>query len=270
MMSFFKRLIPIPKRPIAIFARYCHYSDVSAHKARPRGFDREKCFVNLLQTISQESRVKLTLLLDTASPMEGTHFIHKQNRYPIITSKQGSEGASFLWMMDVALESVKDEETIIYFLEDDYWHLPGWVNILREGFTLPKGDYVTLYDHGDKYILPQYQGLTSEIFSTPSCHWRTTPSTTNTYAMLSRTLTRDEQLQRQFSLGYRISKDHEKFCALANQGALLVSSIPGFSCHLEPDYVSPCTNWEKLLELNPLQYSSFTEKGGIYDQQFLS
>jgi hypothetical protein len=66
--------------------------------------------------------------------------------------------------------------------------------------------------------------------------------------MLLSTLQRDEKMQRQFSLHHRISKDHEKFCALAEQGAVLVSSIPGYSCHLEPDYLSPCTNWEKLLE----------------------
>lgn len=236
-------------RPIEIFVRHCYYSEVSAHKKRPKGFDRQKCFQNLVQTIKGAPGVSVTCLLDTSQALSSGHFLHDQSLYPVIEFKGGSECASFLFMMDYVLGKKEiDDEAIIYFLEDDYLHLPHWTGALREAFELPSIDYVTLYDHRDKYENALYQGLQSELFLTGSCHWRTTPSTTNTYAMLLKTLKRDEKIHRFFSSEGKISRDHEKFCALKEKGSKLISSIPGLASHLEPEYASPCTNWEKILE----------------------
>lgn len=231
-----------------VFVRHCNYSQVSAHKLRFRGFCKERCFHNLVDSIQGQEGIGLTFLLDTFHPMEGTHFLHKQSQYPVIEFKGGTETASFLFMLDYVLLKEMDPRTILYFLEDDYLHLPQWHVALREAFTLPGVDYATLYDHKDKYFFPEYTGLKSEIFHTASCHWRTTPSTTNTYAMLLSTLIRDQAIHRQFSLTGSVSQDHAKFCKLEEEGFKLVSSIPGFSTHLEPAYASPCTNWEELLE----------------------
>lgn len=256
-MNAIKRLCVID-RPIEVFVRHCYYSEVSAHKKRPKGFDRKKCFQNLQETIGKIPNVGVTFLLDISHSQGKRHFLHEQSTYPVIEFKGGSECDSFLFMMDYVLGKKKiSEESIIYFLEDDYLHLPGWTRVLREAFELPSIDYVTLYDHKDKYANSDYQELQSKVFHTQSCHWRTTPSTTNTYAMLLKTLQRDEKIHRTFSLTGKISKDHEKFCALKQSGSLLISSIPGFSSHLEPEYASPCTNWEKILE------STLLSNGGI-------
>ena len=126
------------KKPIEIFVRHCHYSAVSAHKNRPQGFSKERCFHNLLDSLKDEEGVNLTILLDTFHPMEGTHFVYSQNRYPIIEFRGGSETASFLFMLDYVLSGSFSPDTIIYFLEDDYWHLPRWPSILREGFSIPE------------------------------------------------------------------------------------------------------------------------------------
>lgn len=236
--------------PIEIFVRHCNYSAVSAHKSRLAEFSKERCLSNLLSTLQDEQDVNVTFFLDTHHPewlMEGGHFVRKQQHYPVIEFKGGSETASFLFMLEHVYNQKYSADTIIYFLEDDYLHLPHWPQILREAFQLPGVDYATLYDHKDKYFFPQYAELRSKIFHTASCHWRTTPSTTNTYAMLFKTLKKHIDLHRCYSLGRTITADHEKFCRLAEDGAVLVSSIPGFSTHAEPDFASPCTDWEKLL-----------------------
>lgn len=232
--------------PIEVFVRHCHYSAVSAHKTRFTSFSRERCFSNLLDTLENQKRINVTFFLDTFHEMQGEHFLRTQTRYPVIEHKAGSEAASFLFMLEHVSKQRFSADTILYFLEDDYLHLPNWPNLLREALALPGVDYATLYDHKDKYFLPQYFELQSKIFHTASCHWRTTPSTTNTYAMFFKTLQKHMDVHRAYSLGRQVSADHEKFLKLAEHGATLVSSIPGFATHAEPAFASPCVDWEKF------------------------
>jgi hypothetical protein len=228
---------------IEVFVRHCHFSDVSAHKKRFSNFSREKCFQNLLETT--DSRANITILLDTHHPMRGDHFVKKQTKYPILEIKEGTEGGSFICLLNHIETLSLKPDTILYFLEDDYLHRQGWIDVLLEGFSLPKSDYITLYDHRDKYS--HYPDLKSELFHTPSCHWRTTPSTTNTYAMRWKTLKEHMAIHREFSFNRKISEDHAKFLKLQSIGATLLSSIPGWSTHAEPDFASPCIDWEEIL-----------------------
>lgn len=243
-MNILKKMFR-PQKPIEIFVRHCHYSAISQHKVRFPNFSKEKVFRNLLQTIQGEN-VSLTILLDTFHPMDKVHFVKLQSDYPVVEISEGTETGSFLRLLDLALERVRDPEAIIYFLEDDYLHVPGWVKILREGISLPNVDYVTLYDHFDKYT-ELYHDLRSRIYCSQSTHWRSTPSTTNTFAMQLKTLKRDIDIHRSFSTGVKITLDHQKFCELATKGATLISSIPGWSTHAEAEFASPCIVWEKLL-----------------------
>lgn len=241
-MTFLKHLF---KPSIEVFVRYCHFSDASSHKKRFPFFNREECYLNLLET-AKASRVNFTFLLDTFYEMKGDHFIKKQKKYPVIEIKEGNEAGSFSRLLDHVASLSLNPETLIYFVEDDYLHRPNWPKILAEGLSLPDISYVTLYDHKDKYD-PSYKDLASKIFITESCHWRTTPSTTNTYAMKFGTLMRDLPIHRQFSQDRKITSDHLKFLALAEKGAILASSIPGWSTHAEPEFASPCLNWEEIL-----------------------
>ncbi|MBS0648171.1 MAG: hypothetical protein JSS10_02975 [Verrucomicrobia bacterium] len=236
------------KKPkIELFVRHCNFSEVSQHKNRIEGFSRQKCFENLVATLDPK-RVKATFLLDTFHPTENKHFLLQQTDFSVIEIHEGTETGSFLRLLDHVTSLNLDPETIVYFLEDDYLHREGWVDILLEGFSIPEASYVTLYDHRDKYFLPLYKDLTSKIFHTSSCHWRTTPSTTNTYAMKYRTLLQHLPVHRQFSLGRKISADHEKFLELGRQGATLISPIPGWSTHIELNLTSPCIDWELLFQ----------------------
>jgi hypothetical protein len=234
---------------IELFVRHCHFSEVSQHKNRLPGFSRQKCFENLLATLDRK-RVNVTFLLDTFYPSEQKHFILNQTEFPVIEIKEGTETGSFLRLLDHVTSLKLDPSTIVYFLEDDYLHREGWIDVLHEGFSIPDASYLTLYDHRDKYFLPLYKELASKIFLTSSCHWRTTPSTTNTYAMKYETLLRDLPTHQKFSEGRKISADHEKFLELGRQGATLISPIPGWSTHVEEKLTSPCVDWEILFAQN--------------------
>ncbi len=230
------------KQKIQLFVRHCHFTEVSQHKHRLPGFSRQKCHENLLKTVDRR-RVEITFLLDAFHPAQAPHFILRQTEFPVLEIKEGSETGSFLRLLDHVMSLELDPDTILYFLEDDYLHREGWVDVLLEGFTIPEASYVTLFDHRDKYSLPVYCDLRSKLFHTSTCHWRTTPSTTNTYAMRFQTLANHLQVHRQFSLGRRITADHDKFLALGQQGAQLISPIPGWSTHVEAEFTSPCFEW---------------------------
>lgn len=229
---------------IEVFVRHCHFSTASQNKNRPSWFSREACHNKLMETINKDF-VNVTFFLDTFFPFEGTHFVKKQTKYPVIEVKEGTEASSFLRLINHIASLPLDPETIVYIVEDDYMHRPGWIEVLLEGFSL-NVPYVTLYDHKDKYTFEMYKELTSKIFHTESCHWRTVPSTTNTYAMRFKTLLKDLDTHRAFSLNRQVSDDHHKFLALGAKGSHLVSPMPGWSTHLEPEYMSPCINWEKF------------------------
>lgn len=232
---------------IEVFVRHCHFSAVSQHKNRFPHFSRYQCYKNLLQT-TDPSRVNITYILDTFHPAAETHFVKNQTQYPVVEISEGSETGSFLKLLDYVMSLKLDPETIVYLLEDDYLHRPGWVDILLEGFSIPQASYITLFDHRDKYLPGHYDGLTARLFVTQNCHWRTTPSTTNTHAARLKTFLAHYDVHQNFSRHRKITADHEKFLALKEIGATLISPIPGWSTHVEPAYASPCFDWEQLLK----------------------
>lgn len=247
--------LPFPKRgtpvttlseKIEIFFRHCAISTISQHKKRFPDFTREKCCENLLATI-HPAQANLTFFYDAKRGPLSEHFLSRYlGKHPMVQVEEGSEAGSFLRLLDHVEKLQLPPQTILYFVEDDYLHRPGWIEVLQEGFQIPGVEYVTLYDHSDKYS-PLYGGLEASLFVTPSTHWRSTPSTTQTFAVRYETLLRDLSIHRKFSKGCQISRDHEKFCCLQQRGALLVSPIPGWSTHMEPDHASPTIRWEEYL-----------------------
>jgi hypothetical protein len=231
------------QKKIEVFSRHAYFSSVSQHKKRLPHFSRELCYRNLLETFDF-NRAKLTFFFDAAKGPLSDHFLKDERQ--VIQIQEGTEAGSFLRLLEYVSNLDLHPESILYFVEDDYLHRPGWLDILLEGLEI--ADYVTLYDHKDKYFL--YPDLQSRIFATASCHWRTTPSTTNTFALRFKTLIRDLAIHRKFSADRTITADHEKFCALQTQGSLLISSVPGWSTHCEPDFASPCIDWEPFLIRN--------------------
>ena len=240
---------------IHIFQRHCNTSTNSVDKIRPEWFTRELCFRNLSSTIIGKE-VKLTILFDGKPDKE--HFLNDYDA-KIVSMDGGSDGHSFLNAVNYVDKLNLKDDDVIYFLEDDYLHTPNWVEIMNEGFEQINADYITLYDHKDKYFLPAYQTLQSKIIASKSIHWRTTPSTTNTYACKFKTFKKHIDIHREYcDLEKGFTRDHDKFVRLWNEQSNLISCIPGCSTHVETPYLSPCVNWEDVLyhTLNSAQYEN--------------
>jgi hypothetical protein len=181
------------------------------------------------------------------------HFVSKyKDQCKLVCIDAGTECKSFQNMVKYVMSQDIPDEDIVYFVEDDYLHLPGFLKIMEEGFET-NADYLTLYDHGDKYRPGYYEtyarGFQIQIVHSKSIHWRTTPSTTNTYAMKMKTLKRDIEFHMKYSEKGIITQDHEKFCALWNSGRSLISCIPGYSTHCDFDGIAPCIDWENNIKV---------------------
>lgn len=229
---------------IRIFQRHCNFSSNSSHKGRPKWFNREKIFNTLMSTI--DNRVEYTAVFDNGSGDITEHFLSNK-KTNIIEIEAGSEAKSFLSVLNHVKNQNYNDEDIIYFVEDDYIHRKGWVDILLEGVEMIGADYYTLYDHPDKYYLPMYENLQSKIIATNSVHWRTTPSTTCTFACKFGTFKKYYDIHTKFcNAEQNYTKDHDMFLCLWEMGSNLVSCIPGYSAHVENHMLSPLINWEKI------------------------
>ena len=155
---------------------------------------------------------------------------------------------------NIALNGIEglDINEIVYFLEDDYLHKEGSQKILESGFELGM-DYVTLYDHPDKYLNPIEGGNPycegraefTRVYLGEYSHWKLTNSTTMTFAAKVKTLKEDEGILRQWTAGEH-PHDFQMFGDLQKKGRRLVSSIPGYATHGETRWLTPLTNWEKI------------------------
>jgi hypothetical protein len=167
-----------------------------------------------------------------------------------VRTNGGSSAAGFRIVLDAALELPDDE--FVYFVEDDYLHLPNSRTVLLEG--LERSHYVSLYDHKDKYISAHNGGNpyidddaaeVTKVFLTNSSHWKLTNSTTMTFATKVSVLKEDAPIWKQYTSGTH-PHDFQCFLDLRERGRTLATPIPGYSTHCEPMWASPLIDWESV------------------------
>lgn len=231
-------------RKIEVFIRHCYHSDLKiSSQNRPNWWDKEAVFKNFKRTLNPEI-ANYTVIFDEFHGSICDTFLRSEKNVHVISC--GKESDSFCKTLEYVLSKKLHEETIVYFLEDDYVHRPGWSEILLDGFTLPV-DYVTLYDHGDKYQ-EVYKDFMTKVLKGRLSHWMPTPSTTNTFATKMCTLHEDRDVHMFYSTDYEPSFDHGKFIELhGKKRRNLISCIPGYSTHCHKEFLSPCIDWSKYI-----------------------
>lgn len=243
------------ERTLHIFYRHVHQrADARSrdpNKARPQWFSYEACFRNLLHTIRtdpQGHRVKVKVMFDGDQADLMGDFV---SRYLAVEDVNvsfqyivaGSDHYSSLITYNHAYQTVTQPEDVIYFLENDYMHQMGWVSKVFElvDSQIP-AQYWSLYDHKDKYFLPMYADLQSQLFHTATHHWRTTPSTCGTF------LVRRETYEQDYDIFRQGIQDYFLFDKLRRErGRTLVTPVPGLSTHSMEGYLSPTVPWEQLI-----------------------
>ena len=219
-------------------------SDTGYNKIKPDYITNENCLKNFVYIFGNQN---LEIIADNCSKetlQMVTKYCHPNK---INTVSVGHGAGTFNLALDMALKY--DDETIIYFVENDYLHKPGSDKILVEGLQIGY-NYVALYDHPDKYInganpFVEDGGEVTRVMLSNSCHWKITNSTTMTFAAQVKTLKEDESILREYTSG-SYPRDFEMFLALREKQHGLITPIPGYATHGETAWLSPLTDWSKI------------------------
>lgn len=220
-------------------------SDVGYKKEKPTWINNENCLRNAVchfpvatcewHVIADNLSAKTLNMIRTYLPEDSIHTVHF-----------GHGAGSFRYGYELALKYA--DNRIIYFLENDYLHRAKAAIVLREGLELGVADYVTLYDHPDKYGYDGNPfvrgGEKTKVFISKTCHWKITNSTPLTFATTVRVLKRDKNIMYKWT-DTTLPKSFYIFTDLAGKGRRLISPIPGFSTHGEVAFLTPLVDWQQ-------------------------
>jgi len=221
-------------------------------KEKPEYITKINCLKNALKHFKQED---FLLIMDNVSDNLKSE-IERVYGGKAHLVQVGHGAGTFNIALDHAIGktgilSVSDDE-IIYFLEDDYLHKEGSQRIIEDGFELGM-DYVTLYDHPDKYLNPIEGGNPycegraefTRVYLGNNSHFKLTNSSTMTFAAKVKTLKEDEGVMRSWTNGTH-PHDFQMFQEINKKGRRLVSPLPGYSTHGETRWLTPLINWENI------------------------
>lgn len=241
---------------------YYRLSDNNRRGKAPSYFTNENCLNNFLKNFGLSEDDTLTIIADNIG--ENTEKWLQGLKINFIKTSLGNSG-SFDFAYQHALEN-SSNDSIIYFVENDYLHRVGARNALIEGFNVFSADYVSLYDTPEKYrahfnvnyskfinvneIGPQL----CEVFYGVNNYFKTINTTTMTFAAKRICLEEDQYVFKSALLRltennhpYRkIPGDYELFATLTDvKKRKMVCPIPGYATH--GDMLSPSIKWEDHL-----------------------
>lgn len=237
-------------------------------KVKPSYASKENCLRNFVREFGNDN---LVVMCDNVT--NETHEMVKKYAIEenIYLTNNGNTGAFLTsWNMAYSLSNNIPEDTIFYFVEDDYIHRRGSKKILIEAFIDLNSSYVTLYDHPDKYqntkdsrfqwghgkIDQDIDGIRKpgiiynvpsacELYISKSVHWRTVSSTTMTFATTAKNIKEDYQEMVDLHTGKTLPMGGDTFRLLAAKGKQLISCLPAYSGHGEERWLPYFINWEE-------------------------
>lgn len=210
---------------IKIFYRI---SDGSYKKDKLPCANKEVCLRNFIDCFSNSD---ITFIADNCN--KETISICNQYEGRIIETNLGN-AQSAMRAIELAIEEVQDDD-IVYFIEDDYLHNPKYncSELIVEGLNY--ANYVTLFDHPDKYMSEYDYGEETKVYKTRHSHWKHSISTTMTFAAKVKELKEDYSIWEKHTSNQH-PNDHFIFTEIREKGKKLGVKIPGVSFHVDLTY----------------------------------
>lgn len=254
-MISFARLVSSLNKPnrkernvgkVVIFYRIC---DHGYPKEKPAYITKEICLRNAVK-VFPTSKCEWHVLADNVCDNTYNMIVKYVTADNVERVSVGHGAGTFRMVYEKAL--VYNDNDLIYFLEDDYLHLPHSLECLISVAKQNLADYITLYDHPDKYGFKNQNpfvkdgGERTKVFLTDNHHWKLTDSTTMTMAAFVDVLKRDRLTwwrwtETKHPYDFQIFVDLRSFSK-----ARLVSPIPSLSTHGEVVMLAPLIDWENV------------------------
>lgn len=254
-------------KKINIYLRACNSAQNKPNNGRPSWYSQDKCFYNLLKTINFNlARLVVVHDGDTANTL--TEVLQDDYPYEIknIDTKSytgysyepncGSSKSLCLTSEVIKNDNIPENE-LIYILEQDYLHLPGWCEEVldlynnlhkyahRDSNTL----FTNLYHHPDKMIFnnpnvnnefSMYKNLESKIIATKYRYWRFLPSLTSSWLMTKYLFDANYDL---FNHGFSDNTASNEFI---KRGYQQITPVETLSTHVQIPWLSFYVDWEKV------------------------
>lgn len=236
---------------LAVIYRACplEHGKHRVREARPFNFNKCDNFLNICQNHKDD----IFFDIDIHVVFDGDRndfflgdIIAKCGAEAVLFTKNSGNLNSYVYCLDYAkalitqgkLNSNNKKYDLFYFLEDDYSHKPQWSKILFDGYLLSQKDkrtIISLYDHPDRYSRNDDIDYGLKIFTGNYCHWRSSESTTCTYAVTTDDYNEIYETARNFGINDRMFFRQ----IIQNSGYKLITPIPAVATHLHVPFISP-------------------------------
>jgi hypothetical protein len=225
-----------------------------SYKAKPAYINNRTCLLNFIACFGS---ARVTVVADRVCDATHDWLRSLLPHDRVIRTDHGNGAATFLCAVHLAADL--PDATPVLLCEDDYLYTPDAKSVLLEGLEL--ADYVTLYDHPDKYVSAEEcrygvvgnplitdASEVTRVYISDSSHWKLTNSTTMSFATTVKCLKADASIYNQYcSTGY--PHDYAMFRHLITQKSRrLISPIPGRSTHGETLLLAPFIDWEAVVQ----------------------
>ncbi len=230
-------------------------------KNRPDFYSKLVCLYSFIDSVLMiDEEVKLIFMND--GPIQDDKIEVMKKYGDIISLPSLGNSPSFREALNLAL-NLSDSD-LVYFAEDDYLYKPeAFKNMLLAFKELPNVDYITLFDHSDRYIRKDDSlGGKCKIFITINLHWRTCESTCMTFGARVSTFKKDKKKFYSISI-LDIPEDRILWRFLLGQKKyfykfpkrILVSPIPSLCSHIDLNGLAPIVDWGELSTFIREKYS---------------
>jgi hypothetical protein len=153
-----------------------------------------------------------------------------------------------------------------YISEDDYLYTENaFVEMLRALNSIANIDYISLYDHPDRYNRHDNRSALKgdRIYLSGDWHWRTVESTCMTFGGHVTSFCKDLPTHRSFTINYSYPHDRDiwhrslRLSSYTFKRKTLIAPIPSLATHMEQAYLAPSVDWQGIaLEIKKKYFSA--------------
>lgn len=223
-------------------------------KNRPPYYTKTLCLRSLLQALAHtDVGARITFIND--GPMPDDRVAIMRQAGCVISLAGIGNSRSYRKALELGLAT--SPEPFVYFAEDDYLYRENAFRALLEAFEqIPSADYITLFDHRDRYTRnDDAGGGRSRIYLAAGQHWRTVESTCMTFGARVDLLKKDAWIHRMATMPqtprdrllWRMTQG-QKWFALKVPKRRLIGPLPSLATHMDPSALAPNVNWSDVAE----------------------